>query len=238
MKKLSVLLTAGLVCMALLAACAASPASSQNSMVPAADEAAQLSETDPQQSSLPDESAPETEEELIYRGRVSEMGEGTILVEQLPGYNYGQPSIMFHVDENTAMGEGEPELGVDAFVEVSYSGILTRSLPAQGTALKVTVITSFSEGILVNGTIDEIEEIDGNYRITLLPFAAAQAAAESGVEPGFENMIILTVPTDALENIEAEELVPGAEVCAVTTGIAALSLPPQMPVRVLLPYSE
>ena len=42
----------------------------------------------------------------------------------------------------------------------------------------------------------------------------------------------------ALEGLKGEDLVEGLKVCAVTSGIAALSLPPIMPVVALLPYTE
>ena len=52
-----------------------------------------------------------------------------------------------------------------------------------------------------------------------------------------ENYVILQVPAGALEQLAADELVAGLAVSAVTRGIAALSLPPQMPVVALLLYT-
>ena len=58
---------------------------------------------------------------------------------------------------------------VGAFVEVHYDGKLTRSLPAQGTALSVTVIAPYSEGVIQNGTILGVTPGKDGYSISLLP---------------------------------------------------------------------
>lgn len=171
------------------------------------------------------------EEMFVYRGAVEEiMEDGSIRVVQLDGYNYGHDSIVFHMGEDTVLTDSNAELVEDAFVEVTYGGILTKSLPPQGTAKSVTVLSPRSEGIVQNGVVKEVEQDEnGDYRITILPFGVT--------EDTFENQVILLVPQDALEGIEAAEPVEGLEVSAVTRGIATASLPPQVPVIVLLPYS-
>ena len=70
-------------------------------------------------------------DELVYRGEITSISEdGSILVTQVPGHNYGQASILFHVSDALAKELGS-SLAVGAFVEVRYDGKLTRSLPAQ-----------------------------------------------------------------------------------------------------------
>jgi hypothetical protein len=169
--------------------------------------------------------------ESVYRGEITSISEdGSILVSQLPGHNYGQASILFHVSNKLAKELGD-KLVVGAYVEVKYDGRLTRSLPAQGTAGSINVIASFSEGIVQNGTILSMTPGKDGYSISLLPF---------GVEKtdDLSNTITLTVPMFALEGLRETDLVEGLKVSAVTMGIAAMSLPPIMPVVVLLPYTE
>lgn len=51
--------------------------------------------------------------------------------------------------------------------------------------------------------------------------------------------VTLTVPMTALEEgLTGKDLVEGLKVSAVTMGIAAMSMPPIMPVVALLPYTE
>lgn len=182
-----------------------------------------------------------TMESTIYRGEVTAVEEGSITVNQLPGHNYGQQSIVFHLPQgqgaSSVAQEGIP-LAEGAFVEVQYSGMLTRSMPPQGTANEVTVLAPYAQGIVVNGTVQSVQQSDDGYRLEVLPFEAQQAAESGGSAPGYESMVILNVPQSALEGIAATDLKEGLAVSAVTKGVAALSLPPQMPVHALLPYTE
>ena len=169
--------------------------------------------------------------DVVYRGEITSISEdGSILVSQLPGHNYGQASILFHVSDKLAKELGET-LAVGAFVEVRYDGALTRSLPAQGTAGSITVIASYSDGIIQNGTILSVTPGKDGYSISLLPLGEEK-------KDDLSNTITLTVHMFALEGLAGEDLVEGLKVSAVTSGIAALSLPPILPVVALLPYTE
>ena len=169
--------------------------------------------------------------DVIYRGEISSVAEdGSILVEQLPGYNYGQASILFHISDKIAKELGDA-LIVGAFVEVHYDGKLTRSLPAQGTALSISVIAPYSEGVIQNGTILNVTPGKDGYSISLLPLGEEK-------KDDLSNTITLTVHMFALEGLTEADLVEGAKVSAVTSGIAAMSMPPIMPVVALLPYTE
>ena len=169
--------------------------------------------------------------DVIYRGEISSIAEdGSILVEQLPGHNYGQASILFHLSNKIAKELGDA-LIVGAFVEVHYDGKLTRSLPAQGNALTVTVIAPYSEGVIQNGTILNVTPGKDGYSISLLPLGEEK-------KNDLSNTITLTVHMFALEGLTEADLVEGAKVSAVTTGIVLESLPPIMQVVALLPYTE
>ena len=169
--------------------------------------------------------------DLVYRGTLTSISEdGSILVTQVAGHNYGQASILFHVDEKISKALGDT-LKQDAFVEVHYDGRLTRSIPAQGNATSVTVIAPYSDGIVQNGTILSVTPGKDGYSISLLPLGAQKT-------DDLSNTITLTVPMLALEGLTEKDLVEGLTVSAVTSGIAAMSMPPIMPVVALLPYTE
>lgn len=171
-------------------------------------------------------------DELVYRGEITSISEdGSILVTQVPGHNYGQASILFHVSDALAKELGS-SLAVGAFVEVRYDGKLTRSLPAQGTASSIAVIANYSEGIVQNGTILSVTPGKDGYSISLLPLS------ETAKKDDLSNTITLTVHIFALEGLKGEDLIEGLKVSAVTNGIAAMSSPPIMQAVALLPYTE
>ena len=169
--------------------------------------------------------------DLIYRGELTSISEdGSILVTQVAGHNYGQASILFHDSDSIAKELGDT-LAQGAFVEVHYDGKLTLSLPAQGTATSITVIASYSEGIVQNGTILSVLVGKDGYSLSLLPLGEEK-------KDDLSNTITLTVPMFTLEGLTGKDLVEGLKVSAVTIGIAAMSSPPIMQAVALLPYTE
>lgn len=105
--------------------------------------------------------------------------------------------IQANLSEDTLL-EGVEELAIGQTAMVTYDGKMTRSLPAQITALRIGVYE-------IKGTVTAIE--DG--RITI-------GQTEGGSE------VVLTLPESA------PELVVGDVITAYTTGISTMSLPPQM----------
>lgn len=170
-------------------------------------------------------------EDSIYRGEVTAVNEdGSFEVTQLSGHNYGQASIVFRAKESV-LNELDAPLAEGAYVEVHYNGVLTRSLPPQGTAASITQIASFSDGIIQNGTILSVTMGKDGYSISLLPLGAEKT-------DDLSNTITLTVHMFALEGLTEKDLVEGLKVSAVTSGIATASMPPIMQVVALLPYTE
>lgn len=188
-------------------------------------------------SSSKETSSNEKSQELsgVYRGTVVDYTEDLLTVEQVDGYDYGQTSIVFKISDDTVVSDNGIEIVPGAFVEITYDGALTRSLPPQGNADSVEVIASFSEGIIQNGTIKEVATEGDNYYISIKPMEEETTTGSEVVDDEFSG-VVLIVPKDALENITEKELVTGAKISAVTSGIATASLPPQMPVVALLPY--
>ena len=105
--------------------------------------------------------------------------------------------IQANLSEDTLI-EGVEELAIGQTAIVTYDGKMTRSLPAQITALRVGVYE-------VRGTVKTMEDD----RITV-------EKTEGGDE------VVLTLP----ENAPA--LAVGDVITAYTTGISTMSLPPQM----------
>ena len=105
--------------------------------------------------------------------------------------------IQANLFEDTLL-EGVEELAVGQVAIVTYDGKMTRSLPAQVTALRIGVYE-------VKGTVTAIEE----GRITI-------EQTEGGGE------VVLTLPESA------PELAVGDGITAYTTDISTMSLPPQM----------
>ena len=105
--------------------------------------------------------------------------------------------VQANLSEDTLI-EGVEELAIGQTAIVTYDGKMTRSLPAQITALRVGVYE-------VRGTVKTVE--DG--RVTV-------EKTEGGDE------VVLTLPEDA------PALAVGDAITAYTTGISTMSLPPQM----------
>ncbi|MBQ7885611.1 MAG: hypothetical protein IJ313_01815 [Clostridia bacterium] len=94
--------------------------------------------------------------------------------------------------------EGVEELAIGQTAVILYDGKMTRSIPAQITALKIGVYE-------VKGTVTEVAE----GRITVVK-------AEGGDE------VVLTLPESS------PEINVGDAITAYTTGVSTMSLPPQM----------
>ena len=105
--------------------------------------------------------------------------------------------IQANLSEDTLI-EGVEELAIGQTAMVTYDGKMTRSLPAQITALRIGVYE-------VRGTVKAME--DGRVIVE---------KTEGGDE------VVLTLPEDA------PQLAVGDVITAYTTGISTMSLPPQM----------
>lgn len=217
----------------MLAACSSTASSSSSSSISSSD-ASSTSKADSETTSGVNG---------VYRGTVVDYEDNLLTVEQVEGYDYGQSTIIFNINDDTVISDNGVDIVPGAFVEITYDGALTRSIPPQGNAESVNVIASFSEGIVQNGVIQDVSTEGDNYYISIMPideyvsdeskFLVSQSDVQSD---DFINTILI-VPKDALENITEKELVAGAKISAVTSGIATASLPPQMPVLALLPYT-
>lgn len=133
-------------------------------------------------------------EVFMLGGEVTEVGEGYFVMNDA---ELGE--VQVNLGDDSAFDGVEPdELAVGQFVYVLYDGKMTRSLPPQVFALRVSMYA-------VSGGITELT--DG--KMTLV-------RDEIGDE------VIVSLPEDA------PELAVGDHVTAYTTGIMTLSIPAQM----------
>jgi len=142
------------------------------------------------------QSGEEGEEEMIEIVEVS--GTITEITDEYVMIDAGEMGMIQANTSDDTLIEGVEELKVGQTAVILYDGKMTRSLPAQITALKIGVYE-------VKGTVKEIAE--GRVTIT-------------GIEGGDE--VVLTLPQDA------PELAVGDAITAYTTGVSTMSLPPQM----------
>lgn len=159
----------------------------------------------------------------VYRGEVAELNQDYIVVNQLPGFNYGQPSIRFALSSASKVPETPLVLG--SYVQVGFNGMLTRSIPPQAHAEYVRQLAPFSMGILLCGEVLEVTQTPHGTSILMQPFQESE-----------ENRVVLHVPETAWEGIALQDVRQGTQLCAITHGLAAMSLPPQYPVQLVLPY--
>lgn len=174
---------------------------------------------------------PDEKETNIYRGQIAEiLPEGSIVVAQLEGFDYGQPEVQFTMDENTRILPKEDlALQEGCFVEVVYSTNMTRSIPPQTTPYSITVLSRTSEDVVVNGEVVSVMQESELYHIEI------NRLNENGVASA--DKFVLLAPAGSFEEIAPEEIRTGVQISAVTTGTELALTPQQMPVQVLLPYT-
>ena len=133
-------------------------------------------------------------EVFMLGGEVTEVGEGYFVMTDA---ELGEVQVNLG-DDSAFDGVEQGELAVGQYVYVIYDGKMTRSLPPQVFALRVSMYAT-------TGEITELSE----GKMTL-------------VRDEISDEIIISLPQDA------PELAVGDHVTAYTTGIMTLSIPAQM----------
>ena len=139
-----------------------------------------------------EEDAEEAIEIVEVTGTITEITDEYVMIDA------GEMGMIQANTSDDTLIEGVEELAVGQTTVILYDGKMTRSLPAQITALKIGVYE-------VKGTVKEIAES----RVTI-----------SKTEGGDE--VVLTLPENA------PEIAVGDVITAYTTGVSTMSLPPQM----------
>ena len=155
-----------------------------------------------------------------YRGELLEQADGSWLVAQVPGRDYGYPSLTFIIDENTKTSAPWKDYTPGDYVEIYY-GV------AQGETAAAIGINKLGRAdmVIYNGILKEKMEQEG--RISLL--------LESMENPGQTAVFHLSEETQLYFNWE--DVQPGDAFSILYNGIMTRSLPPQANAKEISRYT-
>lgn len=163
----------------------------------------------------------------IYYGTISEVTPDGFEVTGYEHRNFGNERIRFLVNDETKF-EGEAgnfnDITAGDFVQVYHDNKMTRSIPPQCFAAKVT--KSAEDMYVMNCEVVEAPVKNGdNYQVLVASLDDAR------------NQSILTYSADTDVAVVGDLLV-GTKITVLTSGIATMSLPPQVPVVQIAEYQE
>ena len=155
-----------------------------------------------------------------YRGELLEQADGSWLVAQVPGRDYGYPSLTFIIDENTKTSAPWKDYTPGDYVEIYY-GV------AQGETAAAIGINKLGRAdmVIYNGILKEKMEQEG--RISLL--------LESMENPGQTAVFHISEETQLFFNWE--DVQPGDAFSILYNGIMTRSLPPQANAKEISRYT-
>ena len=155
-----------------------------------------------------------------YRGELLEQANGSWLVAQVPGRDYGYPSLTFIIDENTKTSAPWEDYTPGDYVEIYYGA-------AQGETAAAIGINKLGRAdlVLYNGILKEKMEQEG--RISLL--------LESMENPGQTAVFHISEETQLYFNWE--DVQPGDAFSILYNGIMTRSLPPQANAKEISRYT-
>ncbi len=155
-----------------------------------------------------------------YRGELLEQADGSWLVAQVPGRDYGYPSLTFIIDENTKTSAPWKDYTPGDYVEIYY-GV------AQGETAAAIGINKLGRAdmVIYNGILKEKMEQEG--RISLL--------LESMENPGQTAVFHISEETQLYFNWE--DVQPGDAFSILYNGIMTRSLPPQANAKEISRYT-
>ncbi|MBQ4608170.1 MAG: hypothetical protein IJO02_01640 [Clostridia bacterium] len=189
---LALLVLAAIIAVCALAAGMTKDAETENAVKVENAENVQSAETAQSAADAEENSLQEPVEIMELFGMIVEITEDYVVLETA---EHG--GVQANLTEDTIV-EGVDALEVGQTAIVMYDGKMTRSIPAQITALKIGVytlrgeVTEIGEGVITVKNADTQEDV------------------------------ILTLPQDAMQ------VAVGDQIIAYTTGMATMSLPPQM----------
>ena len=189
---LALLVLAAIIAVCALAAGMTKDAETENAVKVENAENVQSAETAQSAADAEENSLQEPVEIMELFGMIVEITEDYVVLETA---EHG--GVQANLTEDTII-EGVDALEVGQTAMVVYDGKMTRSIPAQITALKIGVY-------VIRGEVTEI----GEGRITVR-------------DADTQENVILSLPQDAAQTTVGDQII------AYTTGMATMSLPPQM----------
>lgn len=145
--------------------------------------------------------------------KITKEGKLDILVKTKGNTN---EEILFHADENTKFNVEKDNLKVGDKVDIFYSGILTRSIPPQGTAIAVNLIKE--EANVYSGEVKEIVSTKYGKMLSVISKDKNQ---------NFEEIVFNVTKTTKFKRGTLKNFKKGTKVIVEYGNIMTLSLPPQ-----------
>lgn len=155
----------------------------------------------------------------LYKGKVNKITETkdglNILVNRLDGDKNQYESLIFHINKDTALNIEKQNLKIGDNVDIFYSGMVTRSLPGQATAIAVNKV---QETFVYEGEINKI--IDTKY-------GKMVSVVSHNKDANFEEIVFNVSNDTKFTNGSLSDLKVGAKIKAVHGPAMTMSLPPQ-----------
>lgn len=162
-----------------------------------------------------------------YEGKIIKVNDGdenpSILVQQEAGKD-GYSSLLFHISKDTRINTGNlSDLKVGATVQVYHSGMVTRSIPGQTTAIAINIVKSpdTPQPVMFSGVIKEIYQKDSG--VSFL-FDGQTVGEEKVVR---DNIVFHVNKDTVINNGKMEDLKANTRVMVKSSRVMTLSLPPQ-----------
>lgn len=155
----------------------------------------------------------------LYKGKVNEITRGkdgiNILVSKLDEKNDQNESIIFHINQDTALNVDKQNLKIGDTVDIFYSGIVTRSFPGQATAIAVNKV---EETFNYEGEITQIIQTKYGKMVSVV---------SKDKDAKFEEIVFNVNDNTKFEKGSMSDLKVGTRVKAVYGPVMTMSLPPQ-----------
>lgn len=155
----------------------------------------------------------------LYNGHVSNITKTKdgmdILVTNVNGPDSSYKSLIFHINENTALNVEKQELHVGNRVDVFYSGAVTRSLPGQASAIAVNVVP---DTYAYEGETKEVIQTK---------YGKMVSVTSKNKDTNFEEIIFNVNDSTEFQNGSISDLKKGSNVKVVYGPVMTMSLPPQ-----------
>lgn len=160
----------------------------------------------------------------LYKGQIEEVkninGQTSILVKKHQN-DKGYSELIFHINENTRINTNSiADLQKGQTIEIYYSGMVTRSLPGQTTAIAINLVKqpSLQQGAVFQGTIKEIKN---NNHISFL------INGHHNDNSFVQDVVFHVSDNTKIVNGNIEDIKVGTKVQVKYSGIMAMSIPGQ-----------
>lgn len=156
----------------------------------------------------------------MYRGTVTQLEDGTMVLEAYPG-SFVTKTMDFIIDESTRANFDIETLAVGDHLEVFYGGVNTDG--TESVAIAMNRLPA-AEMVYYNGTIVDTTETDSGIRLTMASLDMPEDVSDADRSAYYT---VFNVTDETQLYISESDLVPGTALNIYHKGVMALSLPPQ-----------